>query len=91
MYYIKIAPKMLPLPKIFENLHSPLPTTLSRRVQPSLGFQLLEEQISIFQPETSVGGLSCLDLLFHPVSEHLEASNSKAELLSSYNNPGGRS
>jgi hypothetical protein len=54
-----------------------------------LGFQLLEEQISTFQSKTSVGGLSCPDLLFHPVSGHLEASSSRAKLLCLYSHPEG--
>jgi hypothetical protein len=49
-----------------------------------LGFQLLEEQISTFQSETSGGDLSCPDLLFHPFSGHLEASSSRVELLGLY-------
>jgi hypothetical protein len=61
-----------------------------RRAQSSLEFQSFEEQILVFQPETSGGGLPCPDLSFHRVSGYLEGSSSRAELLDFYSQPGGR-
>jgi len=43
--------------------------------------------MSIFRPETSGGGLSCPNLLFQPVSEYLEASSSRNEILSAFSHP----
>jgi hypothetical protein len=55
-----------------------------------LEFQSSEEKILVFQPETSGGGLPCLNLSFHGVSGYLEGSSSRAEFLDFYNQLGGR-
>jgi hypothetical protein len=54
-----------------------------------LDIQSFEEHIFVFQSETPGGDLYCLDLPFHTVSEHLEASSSRVEILGFYSQPRG--